>query len=243
MRQNKPHLRIGDMKLGRRKVENPATARRILAAAERHFAAQGMAGARTDEIAADAHANKAMLYYYFGNKRRLHRAVLENLFRQLRKVVYAPPAADAPPRDRLRSWVNGYFDFLATHPNYPRLVQREAMDATPKIEWIARDYFQPFFKHLTGLISEGISAGEFREVDPAPDRLHDARRHSLLLRLRAGDETDRQGTICFAATHSKRAAGHCSISSSTASSASIRNGATRVPQRGLDDRAKIHSRD
>jgi TetR/AcrR family transcriptional regulator len=154
------------MKLGRRKVENPATARRILAAAERHFAAQGMAGARTDEIAADAHANKAMLYYYFGNKRRLHRAVLENLFRQLRKVVYAPPAPDAPPRDRLRAWVNGYFDFLATHPNYPRLVQREAMDATPKIEWIAREYFQPFFKHLTGVISDGISAGDFREVDP-----------------------------------------------------------------------------
>ncbi len=154
------------MKLGRRKVENPATARRILAAAERHFAAQGMAGARTDEIAADAHANKAMLYYYFGNKRRLHRAVLENLFRQLSKVVYSPPAPDAPPRERLRAWVNGYFDFLVTHPNYPRLVQREAMDATPKIEWIARDYFQPFFKHLTGLIADGISAGEFREVDP-----------------------------------------------------------------------------
>ena len=154
------------MKLGRRKVENPATARRILAAAERHFAAQGMAGARTDEIAADAHANKAMLYYYFGNKRRLHRAVLENLFRQLRKVVYAPPAPDAPPRERLRAWVNGYFDFLATHPNYPRLVQREAMDATPKIEWIAREYFQPFFKHLTGVISDGISAGDFREVNP-----------------------------------------------------------------------------
>ena len=154
------------MKLGRRKVENPATARRILAAAERHFAAQGMAGARTDEIAADAHANKAMLYYYFGNKRRLHRAVLENLFRQLSKVVYSPPAPNAPPRDRLRAWVNGYFDFLATHPNYPRLVQREAMDATPKIEWIAREYFQPFFKHLTGLIAEGVSAGEFREVDP-----------------------------------------------------------------------------
>ncbi len=154
------------MKLGRRKVENPATARRILAAAERHFAAQGMAGARTDEIAADAHANKAMLYYYFGNKRRLHRAVLENLFRQLSKVVYSPPAPDAPPRDRLRAWVNGYFDFLVTHPNYPRLVQREAMDATPKIEWIARDYFQPFFKHLTGLIADGVLAGEFREVDP-----------------------------------------------------------------------------
>ncbi len=154
------------MKLGRRKVENPATARRILAAAERHFAAQGMAGARTDEIAADAHANKAMLYYYFGSKRRLHRAVLENLFRQLREVVYAPTAPNATPPDRLRAWVNGYFDFLATHPNYPRLVQREAMDATPKIEWIAREYFQPFLKQLSGLIADGISSGEFRKVDP-----------------------------------------------------------------------------
>ena len=50
-------------------------ARRILAAAEQHFAHQGLAGARTEEIATDAHANKAMLYYYFGDKRRLHRAV------------------------------------------------------------------------------------------------------------------------------------------------------------------------
>jgi TetR/AcrR family transcriptional regulator len=154
------------MKRGRRKVENPLTARRILAAAEQHFAAQGMAGARTDEIAADAHANKAMLYYYFGNKRRLHRAVLENLFRQLRKVVYAPTAPNATPRDRLRSWVNRYSDFLASHPNYPRLVQREVMDVTAKIEWIAKEYFQPFLKELSGLIEDGISAGEFRNVDP-----------------------------------------------------------------------------
>ena len=53
------------MRRGRKRVENPETARRILAAAENHFAAQGLAGARTDEIAAAAHANKAMLFYYF----------------------------------------------------------------------------------------------------------------------------------------------------------------------------------
>ena len=75
------------MRTGRKKVENPLTARRILAAAEEHFAAQGMAGARTEEIAAAAHANKAMLYYYFGDKRRLHRAVMENLLRQLRNIT------------------------------------------------------------------------------------------------------------------------------------------------------------
>jgi len=153
------------MKRGRRKVKNPESARRILAAAEQHFAAHGMAGARTDEIAAAAHANKAMLYYYFENKQRLHRAVLENLFNQLRQVVYAPPASDATSRERLIRWVNGYFDFLATHPNYPRLVQRESMNATPQFQWIVREYFQPFHRYLTRLIGEGIAKREFRKVD------------------------------------------------------------------------------
>ena len=153
------------MKRGRKKVENPATARRILAAAEHEFAARGMAGARTDEIAAAAHANKAMLYYYFGNKNQLHRAVLENLFGQLREVVYAPVPGTSTPRNRLFGFVNGYFNFLATHPNYPRLVQREAMSATPKFEWIVREYFRPFHRRLSGLIEEGIAAGEFRKVD------------------------------------------------------------------------------
>jgi TetR/AcrR family transcriptional regulator len=152
------------MRAGRRKVENPLTARRILAAAERQFAAEGMAGARTEEIAAAAHANKAMLYYYFGDKRRLHRAVMENLLRQLRNVTFGALGARASSRDRLIAWVNGYFDFLATHPNYPRLVQREVME-TSKIEWIVREYFRPFHKRLTGLIEDGVASGEFRKVD------------------------------------------------------------------------------
>src|ERR1700689_2735307 len=86
------------MRRGRKRVQNPETARRILAAAENHFAAEGLAGARTDEIAAAAHANKAMLYYYFGDKRRLHRAVMENLFRQLRNAAFAPAVAKASSR-------------------------------------------------------------------------------------------------------------------------------------------------
>jgi TetR/AcrR family transcriptional regulator len=153
------------MPAGRRKVKNPLTARRILAAAEEHFADQGMAGARTEEIATAAHANKAMLYYYFGDKSRLHRAVMENLLRQLRNAAFAPLAAKTSSRDRLIGWVNGYFDFFATHPNYPRLVQREVMDTAPKFEWIVREYFRPFHKRLRSLIQEGVASGEFRKVD------------------------------------------------------------------------------
>jgi TetR/AcrR family transcriptional regulator len=153
------------MKRGRKKAENPETAQRILAAAEIHFAEHGLAGARTDEIAAAAHANKAMLYYYFGSKQRLHRAVLENLLGQLNEVALAPGPRGAGPRDRLLRWVNGYFSFLATHPNYPRLVQRESMDATPEFQWIVKKYFRPFHRHLSKVIEDGVAAGELRKVD------------------------------------------------------------------------------
>lgn len=153
------------MRRGRKKAENPAMARRILAAAEAHFAAEGLAGARTDEIAAEAHANKAMLYYYFGDKQRLHRAVLENLFRQLPSGANAPPNTEQSPRERLHAFVEGYFDFLATHPNYPRLVQREAMEAGRNFGWIVREYLRPFHRRLARTIREGIVAGQMRRVD------------------------------------------------------------------------------
>lgn len=154
------------MPRGRRKVENPATASRILAAAEKHFAAEGMAGARIDEIADAAHANKAMLYYYFGNKRRLHRAVLENLFRQLQSTSIPPAQIAQKPGERLSAFISGYFNFLATHPNYPRLVQREAMESSCNFGWIVRRYLRPFHNQLVRTIQEGIAAGEFRRVDP-----------------------------------------------------------------------------
>jgi TetR/AcrR family transcriptional regulator len=154
------------MRRGRRKLEEPATARRILVAAEQHFAARGLAGARTEEIAAAAHANKAMLYYYFGNKGRLHRAVLENLFRQLRTRVITPPAKNLSAREQFFRSVTGYFDFLATHPNYPRLVQREATEASAKFDWMVRQHFRPLHRHLADAIKSAIAAGEFRDVDP-----------------------------------------------------------------------------
>ncbi|HKV03811.1 MAG TPA: TetR/AcrR family transcriptional regulator [Candidatus Acidoferrales bacterium] len=154
------------MSRGRRKVEDPATARRILAAAEQHFAAQGLAGARTEEIALAAHANKAMLYYYFGNKRRLHRAVLENLLRQFRTGVLAPRKKNASASEQFFSSVSGYFDFLATHPNYPLLVQREAMGAGGNFDFMVREYFRPVYGQLSRAIEVGIASGEFRKVDP-----------------------------------------------------------------------------
>ena len=60
---------------------------RILEAAKQEFAAHGLAGARVDRIAAQAGANKRMLYYHVGNKEDLYLAVLE--------AAYPPALAES----------------------------------------------------------------------------------------------------------------------------------------------------
>ena len=64
-----------------RKTRNAeATRQAILAAATTEFARKGLGGARVDEIAARAHANKRMIYHYFGSKEKLFTAVLEEAY-------------------------------------------------------------------------------------------------------------------------------------------------------------------
>jgi TetR/AcrR family transcriptional regulator len=151
---------------GRKRPEGEETAQRILQAAEEHFAAEGLAGARTDRIALAARANKALLYYYFGDKKRLHRAVLENLLRQFRQRVIESSSKSRSARERLITVVSAYFDFLATHPNYPRLVQREVLQPGGRFfDGMAREFFRPLHDLIAGTIEEGMCARELRAVD------------------------------------------------------------------------------
>ena len=81
-----------------------ATRQRILDAALAEFAAKGLAGARVDEIAARAGANKRMLYAYYGDKDALFEAVLDWCWTAFNEAVpfdaadLAGPAAAAATR-------------------------------------------------------------------------------------------------------------------------------------------------
>lgn len=183
------------MQRGRKKIENPETARRILAAAERIFAARGLAGARTDEIARAARVNKAMLYYYFESKERLYHAVFENLFGQAGRMIQAETPAQASPRQTVLAFVEGYFKFRIENPNYARLMQHMMLENPEQFRWIAREYFEQGFKRMTRIIKSASAAGEFQPVNPGHTMLNiiamivfyfsGAPVHSVLLRRNA----------------------------------------------------------
>lgn len=142
----------------------------IMNAAVQEFSQQGIAGARTDAIARTAHVNKALLYYYFKDKEALYGAVLDEVFSGLLASINEVFSRDLPPREKLLTYLGAHFDYIASHPLYPRLVQAEMTRAghgnAPHVERIVKQYFQPLFLNLAQLLKEGQRQGEFRAVDP-----------------------------------------------------------------------------
>ena len=144
----------------------------ILKAAVREFAREGVAGARTDAIARFAGVNKALLYYYFKDKEGLYAAALEQVFSGLNeRVMTVLEHASLAPRQKLLKYVEAHFDYIASSPVYPRLVQREFMRTTgktlsPVASRILERYGKPIYSKLTALIRQGVESGEFRQVDP-----------------------------------------------------------------------------
>ena len=165
-----PHPRHSPRRMGSRGQPEESRAA-ILGAAAREFADHGIAGARTDSIAREAHVNKALLYYYFRDKETLYGAVLDEAFSGLKNAVFQVLDSDLPPRHKILSYAGAYFDFIASNQLYPRLMQREMMRAreghSQHIEKVIRNYIQPIFRRVSEIMQEGIRSGDFRPVNPA----------------------------------------------------------------------------
>lgn len=98
-----------------------ATRQRILAAAAEEFAARGLSGARIDEIAAKARANKRLIYCYVGDKDDLFAAVLDDRLAQFGHALEIDP-------DDVAAFVGSLFDAIADHPEFGRLMMWEALE-------------------------------------------------------------------------------------------------------------------
>jgi TetR/AcrR family transcriptional regulator len=142
----------------------------ILDAATQEFARMGFAGARTKAIAGAADVNIALLYYYFRTKEKLYGAVLERVFAEWARRVSLGFSAPGTPTQRLRIYLENYFDFVAELPARPRLVQQEMMQlgrlGSASFKHLATTHVRPVQRALMELLEEGHKMGEFRKVGP-----------------------------------------------------------------------------
>jgi TetR/AcrR family transcriptional regulator len=98
------------------------TRERIMAAAQKEFAANGFAGARTDAIARRAHVNERMIFYCFESKEGLYRAVLAKKLSAKAALIES-----MPDEDFASSLVRG-FDECCDDIDSLRMWQWEALD-------------------------------------------------------------------------------------------------------------------
>lgn len=97
------------------------TKRRLLDAARDEFAVRGIAGARTGRIAQAAGANEALLFRYFGSKRKLFEQVYEELVVQ---------TIDDVPIDAsdLGAYAGALFDYYRKNDQVLRLASWVALE-------------------------------------------------------------------------------------------------------------------
>jgi len=150
---------------GRRRARSTDTRATILEAAEQIFAKAGLAGARTDDIAAAAGVNKALLYYYFKSKGGLYEAVVEDHFREFNRRALEVLAAPDAARTVVLRYVSLYFDFISARQRYASLYQQLMTARGQPLERLVRKYFLPRTTAFNKLLERGIRAGEFRRID------------------------------------------------------------------------------
>lgn len=142
---------------------------RILAAALKEFSANGLAGARTERIAAAAGVNKALLYYYFESKEKLYLAAFEMAAGQVRDQSMAVLMSQASPGERVVRTALAHFDRLMTQSDFQTLMQQEMMRVHQGEEGalplLVKSVFGPLHSMLQKLVSEGIASGELIDVD------------------------------------------------------------------------------
>lgn len=95
--------------------DGASTRGRILAAARAEFAEHGLAGARVDRIATAAQASKERLYAYFGDKRALFLATIEENIALLAEAI--PFTVDDLP-----GFAGAVFDHVSAHPEHARML-------------------------------------------------------------------------------------------------------------------------
>jgi AcrR family transcriptional regulator len=146
-----------------------ATRQRILDAALVEFAEKGLAGARVDDIAARAGANKRMLYAHFGSKEELWLVVLERAYAAKRAEERGIEVEGLNPAEAMARLVAFNLRYTARHPEFVALLNQENLH---RAAYLGRSeqvpaMYSPMLEALRGVLARGAEAGVFRaDVEP-----------------------------------------------------------------------------
>lgn len=145
------------------------TRSRILDAAVREFSENGLAGARTEQIAGIAGVNKALLYYYFKSKEELYKAALESVVQRVLEKSLAALTPDCTPGEQIVRFALNHFDRIHSQRAFQSLMQQEMLrlhqGEENALNSIVEKMFLPMMMRMRDVLAEGIRSDELIQVD------------------------------------------------------------------------------
>jgi AcrR family transcriptional regulator len=142
---------------------------RILEAAKQEFAAHGLAGARVDRIAANAGANKRMLYYHVGNKDDLYLTVLEGAYEKIRAEERGLDLEHLDPPKAIERLIDFTWNYFLRNPEFLALLHTENLARARHLKRSTKvkSLHSPFVELIATVVRRGIASGDFQvAVDP-----------------------------------------------------------------------------
>lgn len=146
----------------------------ILSVATEEFAQRGLSGARVDAIAERTRTSKRMIYYHFGSKEGLYKAVLERVYSEIRTVESQLDLTGLTPIESMRRIVELTFDYDESHPQFISLVNVENVNHGEFIGKLpsVRKRYNNVINVLQQVLDRGVAAGQFRaDIDAIDLRL------------------------------------------------------------------------
>lgn len=146
---------------------------RILEAARSVFIRRGTAGARMQEIAAEAGVNQALLHYYFRSKDQLAGAVFQQMTSRLFPALLQALMMDASIDEKVDRIVEVYHENLTKNPFLPGYVLSELHHHPERIQTLLarvgghdpREVIPPMLARLAQQIGAEVAAGRMRPID------------------------------------------------------------------------------
>ncbi|WP_254018607.1 TetR/AcrR family transcriptional regulator [Mesorhizobium escarrei] len=146
-----------------------ATQRRILDAAKKEFARKGLGGARVDDIAERAKANKRMIYHYFESKENLFQRVLEEAYVNIRTAEQKLELDHLEPKEALERLVRFTWKYYLDNPEFLTMVNSENLHKARHLKKskVVQVLSRRFVAMVDTILERGAKQGVFRKgIDP-----------------------------------------------------------------------------
>ncbi len=138
----------------------------IVSVAAKIFTRFGFRKTTMEEIAMAAKKGKSSIYYYFGSKEDIFRAVVEKEADELKKDLHKAIENVEDPIGKLRTYVLFRMHKLNTLTNFYAALKHEYLDHLEFIENIRKEYDQNEIKVLKSILKDGVDKGKFTIEDP-----------------------------------------------------------------------------